>query len=249
MIFAKMKNMIFDIISIFPELIKPYFQKGLLSSSQKKGLIKVRFFNPRDFTQDKHKTVDDTPYGGGPGMVMKIEPIFKAVQKAKKIKKKKRKVILFSLKGEILNQKLLRQLLKLEHLILICGRYEGVDERVAKYIADKVISLGNFILSGGELPALVLIESLTRLIPSAIGKKESIEEERLKKLFGENFLSQGKEKILSYPVYTRPEKFYPFPKNKKICWSVPKVLLSGNHQKISLWRKKEIEKYLKKDGK
>ena len=239
----------FDVITIFPEIISGYANQALLYQAQKKKIIKVRTFNPRDFTKDRHRTVDDAPYGGGPGMVMKVEPIYKAVQKAKKgFSSKKTKTILFSLKGERFSQFLAKKLLKYHHFILIAGRYEGVDERVAKHIADYEISIGDFVLAGGELPALIFIEALTRLVPGVIGNQESIEEERLKKFFQKNILKNKNYQnlIFSYPVYTRPAKFYPNPKNKRIVWKVPEVLLSGNHQKIFEWRKEELLKAIKK---
>ncbi|MDD3614528.1 MAG: tRNA (guanosine(37)-N1)-methyltransferase TrmD, partial [Candidatus Pacebacteria bacterium] len=187
-----------------------------------RGIIKINIINPRDFTIDKHKKVDDKPYGGGPGMVMKIEPIWKAVQFSRsKSKTQKSKIILFSPRGKKFDQKMARRLAKYNQLILICGHYEGVDERVAKYIADEEISVGDYILSGGEIPAMIVVDAVSRLIPGVLGKYESLED------------IKG-----SYPTYTRPEIFYPHPKNKKIAWRVPKTLLSGHHQKIKEWRRR-----------
>jgi len=204
-------NMIkFDIVTIFPEMFGGYFNESILKRAQEKKLIKIQTHNLRDFTTDKHKTVDDYPYGGGPGMVLKVEPIYKAVQKIKN--DKKTRIILFSTRGKPLDQKTAQRLAKYNQLILICGRYEGVDERVAKHIADEEISIGSFVLSGGELPAMLLVDAVSRFVPKVLGKKESLE------------TIKG-----SYPVYTRPEKI-----NK---WQVPKVLLSGDHQKIDKWRK------------
>jgi len=211
-----MKN--FYIITIFPEAFDSYFNSSLLKKAQEKGLIKINFINPRDFTTDKHKTVDERPFGGGPGMVMKIEPIYKAVQFSKsKVKSQKLKVILFSVKGKRFEQKMAQKLAKLDQLIMICGRYEGVDERVAKYIADEEISVGDYVLTGGEIPAMIVVDSVSRFIPGVLGKHESLEE------------IKG-----SYPVYTRPECV--IIKGKKR--TAPKVLLSGNHKKIEEWRKK-----------
>lgn len=206
--------MIFNVITIFPKIFNSYLKESLLAKAQKKGLLKINFVNLRDFTKDKHKTVDDKPYGGGPGMVLKIQPIFNAVEFAKRKahSAKRRKVILFSTRGKKFDSKTARRLALCDQLILICGRYEGIDERVAKYIADEEISIGDYVLSGGELPAMILIEAVSRHIPGVLGKKESLEE------------IKG-----SYPVYTRPEIF--------IKWKVPKVLLSGNHKKIEGWRK------------
>jgi len=207
----------FDIITIFPDIFNSYFSESLISRGQKKKLIKVNIHNLRDWTSDKHKTVDDKPFGGGLGMVMKVEPIFKAVKKIKK--GKKTKVVLFTPRGKKFNQKTAYQFSKLDQLILICGRYEGVDERVAKHIADIELSIGDYDLMGGELPAMIVIESVSRLIPGVLGKKELLKQ-RITREKG----------FIEYAQYTRPEVF-----NK---WQVPKVLLSGNHKKIEEWKKK-----------
>ena len=217
----KPKN--FFIISLFPEVFS-YFESSILKRAQEKNLIKINIINPRDFTNDKHRTVDDKPYGGGPGMVMKVEPILKAVQFLKsKVKTKKSKIILFSTRGKKFDQKMAKKFAKLDTLIMICGRYEGVDERVAKYVADEEISIGDYVLSGGEIPAMVVVDAVSRLIPGVLGKYESLEE------------IKG-----SYPVYTRPETI--IIKGKKR--SVPKVLLSGDHKKIAAWRKKVEKKII-----
>jgi tRNA (guanine37-N1)-methyltransferase len=209
----------FHILTLFPEAIKPYLDASLLGKAQKKKLIKVNLVNFRKFAAGKHKSVDDKAYGGGPGMVLKVEPIYKAVNKLKTQNSKlKTRVILFSTRGKLFNQELARRLSRYDHLILICGRYEGVDERVAKYVADEEISLGNFVLSGGELPALTVIEAVARHVKGVLGKEESLE-----------------EKKGSYPVYTRPPIFSP---KKGESWRVPSVLLSGNHKKIKEWRDK-----------
>jgi len=215
----------FDIITIFPKIFDSFLKESLIKKAQEKGLIKIRIYNLRDFTKDKHKTVDDKPYGGGLGMVLKLEPIYRALRaiKRKTPKTKKQKIILFTPRGKIFNQKIAYQLSKLKRVILICGRYEGVDERVAKYIADFQLSIGPYDLMGGELPAMVVIETVSRLIPGVIGKKEFLKE-RLKK-----------GGFIEYPQYTRPEVFSP---KKGVYWKVPKVLLSGNHKKIQEWREK-----------
>ncbi len=213
----------FDIITIFPDIFNSYFSESLIKRAQKKKLIKINLHDLRKYTSDKHKTVDDKPFGGGLGMVMKPAPIFKAV---KKIKKKKSKVILFTPRGKKFNQKMAHQLSKYKQLILICGRYEGVDERIAKYVADMEVSIGDYDLMGGEIPAMVVVETVSRLIPGVLGKKELLKERITK--------SKG---FIEYAQYTRPEVF-----NK---WKVPKVLLSGDHKKIQAWRekhKKIIEK-------
>jgi len=208
----------FDIITIFPEIFDSYFKESLIFRGQKKKLIKINVHNLRKWTSDKHKTVDDRPFGGGPGMVMKVEPVYRAVI-ALKSQIPKTKTILFSPRGKKFNQKMAYQFSKLNQLILICGRYEGVDERVAKHIADLELSIGDYVLMGGELPTMVVIEAVARLIPGILGKEQLLEE-RITKEKG----------FIEYPQYTRPEVF-----NK---WRVPKVLLSGDHKKIAEWRQK-----------
>jgi len=216
--------MIFDIITLFPEVFETYLQESLIGKAQKNKIIKINVLNIRDFASDKHKTVDDKAFGGGRGMVLKVEPIYKAIQSLKKKKEKKTKVILFSPRGKKFNQKMATRFSKLDRLILISGRYEGVDERIAKHIVDEEISIGDYVLMGGDLPALVLIETVSRLIPNVIGKPELLKE-RITKNKG----------FIEYPQYTRPEIFSP---QKGISWRIPKVLLSGNHKKIEDWRKK-----------
>lgn len=217
----------FDIITIFPDLFKGFLIESLLARAQKKNLIKINVHNLRKWTKDKHKTVDDRPYGGGAGMLLKIEPISKAVLSIKnqvlRNKNKKSRVILLSAKGKTFNQKKARELAKYEQLIFICGRYEGVDERVAKYVADEEISIGNYVLFGGEVPTMVIIETISRLIPGVVAKEESVKNE-----------SFTKKTAKEHPHYTRPEVFVL--KGKKL--KVPPVLLSGNHKDIEEWRKK-----------
>ena len=211
----------FDILTIFPKLFDSYFKEALIKKAIKNKIISVKTVNIREFASGVHRQVDDRPFGGGPGMVIKIEPVFKAVRSLKKSKAKDKKskvrTILFSTRGKKLDAKTAKRLSKYDRLILICGRYEGVDERVAKYIADEEISIGDYVLNGGELAGLVLIETVSRFLPGFLGKYESLEE-----LKG------------SYPVYTRP----PVYKIGKTKAGVPKILLSGDHKKISLWRQK-----------
>ncbi len=230
----------FNIITIFPEIFKSYFKESIVKRAQERGLIEIKVYNLRDFTNDRHKTVDGRPYSGGPGMIFKIEPLYKAVSFIRKKPKKKNiksRVILFSAKGKKFNQNLAKKLSKIDELILICGRYEGVDERVAKKIADLEISTGDYVLTGGEIPAMVLVDSISRLIPGVI-KKESLKNESfsLGKPRKDDFFSSDS---LEYPQYTRPEVFIP---KKGIFWRVPKVLLSGNHKKIEEWQKKNSKK-------
>ena len=217
----------FDIITIFPEIFDSYFSETILKRAQQKKLIEIKVHDLRDYTADKHKTVDDKPYGGGPGMTLKIEPLVRAVQTAKSkiYPEQSRRVILFSAGGKQFDNKMAKQLAKnYEQLILICGRYEGVDERIKKVIRNwkleiGELSIGPYILTGGEIPAMVLVDAISRQIPGVLGKTESLEENR----FGAGL-----------PTYTRPETFV-F-RNKK--YRVPKVLLSGNHREIKKWREK-----------
>jgi len=212
----------FDIITIFPEMIDGYVSQSILGRAQKTGKIVIKSHNLRDWTSDKHHTVDDTPYGGGPGMVMKVEPIDKAVKKVKK-RLKKTRVIVTAASGKRFTQADAKRLVKYDQLIFICGRYEGIDYRVEANLADEALSIGDYVLTGGELPALVMVDAIARNISGVLGKEESLKEE-----------SHGEEGLLEYPQYTKPEKY------KK--WSVPEVLLSGNHKKIKDWRSRMSKK-------
>jgi len=212
----------FDIITIFPEIIDFYLKHSILEKAQKKGIVKIKAHNLRDFTKNKHKVVDDKPFGGGRGMVMKAEPLYKAIKKIKKGKKSK--VVLFTPRGKKFNQKMATEWSKLNQLILISGRYEGVDERIYKHVVDERVSIGDYVLMGGELPSLVAIEAVSRLIPKVLGKSESLIKDRITKTKG----------FVEYPQYTRPEVIIINGKKR----SVPKVLLSGDHKKIEQWRAK-----------
>ena len=215
----------FDILTIFPKIFDSYLKESFIKKARDRGILKINVHNLRKWTDDKRKTVDDRPYGGGLGMVLKIEPIFKAIKAIKK--KKKTRIILFTPRGKTFNQKKAFQLKKYDNLIFICGRYEGVDERVAKCIADEELSIGEYDLMGGELPAMIVIETISRLIPDVLGKKEFLKERMTK--------SGG---FIEYPEYTRPEEFIP---KKGIKWKVPKVLLSGHREKIREWKKKRMK--------
>ena len=228
---ARFSFMTFDIITIFPEIFGSYFKESIISRAQKKKLIKINVHNLRDYTTDKHKTVDDRPFGGGIGMVMKIEPIFKAVQDIRSDRTVR--TILFTPRGKKFNQKMAYQFSKLDQIILICGRYEGIDERAAK-IADMEMSIGDYDLMGGELPAMVVIETISRLIPGVI--ESQLLKERIPSVRG-----RGGRGFIEYPQYTRPPQFLPkakFGRARPEVWKVPKVLLSGDHKKIAEWRKK-----------
>lgn len=211
----------FDIITIFPEIFESYFSKGIIEKALKKGLVKVHIHDLRDYATNKHKQVDDRPYGGSQGMVIKPEPVFIAVEEVKK--EKEAIICLLSPKGKSFDSKMAKNFAECSQIILICGRYEGVDERVAEYLATHEISIGDFVLSGGELAAMVVVDSVSRFLPGVVGKMESVEQD--------SFSSD----LLDYPQYTRPRSFRGM--------QVPEVLFSGNHKKIGLWRrKKALEK-------
>ncbi|MFH0840381.1 MAG: tRNA (guanosine(37)-N1)-methyltransferase TrmD [bacterium] len=223
----------FQIITIFPNILQSYFNESLLKRAQENKIIEIKNHDLRKWTTDNHKTVDDTPTGGGPGMIMKIEPLYKAIQEITKtkivekvmgiIKPRKKKIVLLSAKGKTWNQALAKEYSKLDELILICGRYEGVDERIKEFI-DEEISIGDYVMTGGELGAAVIIDSITRLIPGVLGNEQSSEDE-----------SHSEPGILEYPQYTKPEVFVADGKEYK----TPDVLMSGNHQKIREWREKQ----------
>ena len=216
-----------DIITIFPRMFEPVLNESIVKRAQNKRKVEISIHNLRDYSQDKHKKVDDRPFGGGSGMVMRPEPIFRAVEDIKlKAKIKKSKVILLCPQGERLSQKVLTRFAKYKHLILICGHYEGIDERVRQYLADEEISIGDYVLTGGELPAMVLVDCLTRLIPGVLGDKNSL-----------NFESFAGN-LLEYPHYTRPANYRRM--------KTPAILLSGNHKKIAQWRQNQAIKRTKK---
>jgi len=220
--------MTFDIITIFPRIFDSYLKESFIKKAQEKRKISIKIHDLRKFTKDRHKSVDDRPFGGGLGMVLKIEPIYRAIRFLKqKTKNKKQKIILFTPRGKEFNQRLAYKLSKLDRIIMICGRYEGVDERVAKHIADLELSIGDYDLMGGELPAMVVMETVTRLIPGVLGKPALLKE-RITKERG----------FVEYPQYTRPEVFEP---KKGVKWRVPKVLISGNHKEIERWRAKHAK--------
>jgi len=225
----------FDVITVLPNIFNSYLGESLIARAQKKKFIKVNIHDLRKWTTDAHKTVDDRPFGGGLGMVLKVEPIFKAVKALKKSQtsnsksQPKSKIILFTPRGEKFNQKMAYKLSKLDQIIFICGRYEGVDQRVAEKIADMEISIGDYDLMGGELPAMIAIESISRLVPGVIGKEQLLKE-RITKSGG----------FIEYAQYTRPEIFSAKDKSasggKTKKWKVPEVLVSGDHKKIEEWK-------------
>lgn len=206
----------FDIITIFPEVVEAYISCGILNIAKEKGLVEIQVHNLRKWTDDNHKTVDDTPCGGGPGMIMKIEPIYKAIQE---LKNENTIVAITTPKGKKVVQEDLRKfsLKKDLHMIILCGRYEGFDQRIHEHLVDFEFSIGDYVLSGGELPAMVLVDGITRLLEGVLGNEESLTDE--------TFNTDGK---LDFPQYTRPVEFN--------GWKVPDVLLSGDHKKIREWR-------------
>ena len=210
------------ILTLFPEFFQSPFSVSIIKRACDKGLVKIELIDIRDFSHDKHRKVDDYPYGGGCGMVMKPEPIFEAIDYVdEKINTKNRQIILLSPQGKIFNQSLAQDLSKEENLVFICGHYEGIDERVKTIVTDE-ISIGDFILTGGEVPALAIVDAVIRLVPGVLGSSESPQDESF---------CNG---LLEYPQYTRPQIY----RNLK----VPDVLLSGNHKEIEIYRHKEALK-------
>jgi len=207
----------FDVVTLFPDFFSSSLSSGLLGKALAKNIAQVNLVNPRDFTTDRHHKVDDEPYGGGVGMLMKPEPIFAAVESLPM--SDRREIILMTPSGETLKQPLLKELVaNYDQLVIICGHYEGVDERVVN-IVTREISLGDFVLTCGEIPALTLINGVTRLLPGTVGKEESLK------------LESFETDLLDYPQYTRPSEFR--------GWLVPEVLRSGNHGEIAKWRKQQ----------
>ncbi|HAV11525.1 MAG TPA: tRNA (guanosine(37)-N1)-methyltransferase TrmD [Candidatus Moranbacteria bacterium] len=236
----------FDIITIFPDIFDSYFNESIIKRAKEGGFIEIQTHNLRDYSTNKHRNVDDTPYGGGAGMVMQVEPIWRAVWDIKeechpeldsgsqlagkeipdqvRNDSGKTRTILFSAKGKRFTQADAKRLSEYDRLIMVCGRYEGVDERVAENIVDEELSIGDYVLTGGEIPAMIVVDSVARLIPGVLGNVDSATVE-----------SHSEEGYLEYPQYTKPEDFQ--------GWEVPKVLLSGNHAEIEKWRKEKSKKH------
>ncbi|OHA90842.1 MAG: tRNA (guanosine(37)-N1)-methyltransferase TrmD [Candidatus Zambryskibacteria bacterium RIFCSPHIGHO2_01_FULL_44_22b] len=215
----------FDIVTIFPRLFESFKNEALIARAQKKKIISINAHNLRDFAEDKRGTVDDRPYGGGVGMVLLFKPIYQAVKKIRsKNLKKKIWVIAFGPKGKKFTQDVAKRWSKYDQLVMICGRYEGIDERVIKNVADEEVSIGDYVLFGGEVPAMVVMEAVTRLLPGAIAKQKSLEDESFKV-----------PEFLEYPHFTRPEVIVVGGKKLR----VPKVLLSGHQAKIEEWKRKK----------
>ena len=208
-----------DLLTLFPNMFDGVFAESIVKRACDKKLVEIVLTNIRDFARDKHRSVDDRPYGGGPGMVMMCQPVFDAVESVLKDGPAADEIILLTPQGETLNQQTAREFAETQRLLLLAGHYEGFDERIRARLATREISIGDYVLSGGEIPAMVVIDTLVRLIPGVLGDSQSMEEES----FTEN--------LLEYPQYTRPENY----KDMK----VPDVLLSGNHQKIRTWRQEQ----------
>lgn len=231
-----------DILTIFPDFFRGPLDYGIVRRARETGLVDVGIHDLRNYTKDKHRTVDDRPFGGGEGMVLKPEPIFECLEalvdiapRTERIRRTvKQSVILLSAMGSRLNQALAGEFSKLEHLVLICGRYEGVDERISEHLADRELSVGDYVLSGGELGAAVIVDTVTRLIPGAVGNEASTQQESFTahdEVAGDGpsstCVSGG---LLDYPHYTRPAEFRGM--------AVPEVLMNGNHDEIRRWRRK-----------
>lgn len=249
----------FNVITIFPDIITSYSNESILGRGQKAGAIKIKAINLRDFTLDKHNKVDDTPYGGGPGMILSAEPIYRALKsidaipfskvdgltKIKKVfngsLKNKKRTILLSPRGKQFDQKMTEKFAKLDEVTFICGRYEGIDQRVTDYMIDEEVSIGPYVLAGGELGALTIIEAVSRLVPGVLGNPESLQEETFGGMGNEERGMSVEDRNHStfhiprssgeYPQYTKPADFK--------GWKVPDVLLSGDHKKIEEWRREK----------
>lgn len=208
-----------DILTLFPEMFRGPFEASIVGRAVEAGLVEIALHNIRDYARDKHQVVDGYPYGGGSGMVMKPEPIFEAVESVQAMAPEPGLVVLLTPQGRPLSHQVVEELARLPRLLLLCGRYEGVDERVREHLAQEEISIGDYVLSGGEIPAMVVVDAVVRRLPDALGSEVSLEEESH---------TQG---LLEYPQYTRPAEFR--------GWSVPEVLLSGHHAEVARWRRRQ----------
>ncbi len=231
----KRKALKVDILTIFPELVQPYLDGSILGRAQREKLLDLQAHNLRTWTHDRHQTVDDRPFGGGPGMVMKVAPFHEALVALKVRKKdgsptataKKTRVILTSAKGKRFQQADAVRLSQYDRLVFLCGRYEGVDERITEQLVDEELSIGSFVLTGGELAALTMTDAVSRLRPGVLGEEASLDTE-----------SHTEEGLLEYPQYTRPEVY----KAGTKVWGIPEILMSGDHAKIAAWRKSQMKR-------
>ncbi len=217
--------MIFHVLTIFPEFFRGPFDHGVVARARNAGILDLRIHNLRDWTSDRHKTVDDRPFGGGEGMLLKPEPLFEAVESIWPERGPVRKVLLLSAQGPLFNQAAAERYTALSEILLICGRYEGVDERVAEHLADEEVSVGDYVLSGGELGAAIVVDAVARLLPGVLGNGDSAVFES----FSSASLTGSGGRVLDCPQYTRPSEFR--------GWGVPEVLLGGNHEEIRRWRR------------
>jgi tRNA (guanine37-N1)-methyltransferase len=218
--------MIFHVLTIFPEFFRGPFEHGVVAKAHEAGSLEIRVHNLRDWTNDRHKTVDDRPFGGGEGMLLKPQPIFEAVESIFPSRTARQKIVLLSAQGRLFTQQVARELRdEAGEILLICGRYEGVDERVAEHLADYELSIGDYVLSGGELPAAVVVDTVARLLPGVLGNEAST--------VWESFSDGHGPELLDCPQYTRPAEFR--------GWRVPEMLLSGHHEEIRKWRRKAAE--------
>jgi tRNA (guanine37-N1)-methyltransferase len=217
----------FDIVTIFPRMIEAPLAEGVVGRGIERGLVDLRVHDLRDFTTDRHRVVDDVPYGGGPGMVLKPEPLFRALDEIRATRGEPGAVVLTSPQGRRFRQADAARLLVLGHVVVLCGRYEGVDDRVRRHLATEEISVGDYVLSGGEIPALVIVDAVSRLVPGVVGDAESV---------AADSFSRG---LLDYPHYTRPAEFR--------GWTVPDVLVSGHHARIEAWRRREALRRTKRE--
>jgi tRNA (guanine37-N1)-methyltransferase len=234
----------FNLITIFPEFFVGPLEHGIVRRAREAGIAQINIQDLREFTKDKHRTVDDRPFGGGEGMVLKPEPLFEAVEKLlghgvgdseeRTALEPNTAIVLMSAAGRLFTQETAKRYANLERLILICGRYEGVDERVAEHLATEEISVGDYVLSGGEMPAALIIDAVTRLLPGALGNEASTQNESFSS-FTEKSLAQSetaaRHSLLDYPHYTRPAEYR--------GWKVPDILIGGNHAEVAKWRRQQ----------
>lgn len=238
----------FDLITIFPEFFAGPLDHGIVRRAKEAGIVQIPVQDLREFTKDRHRTVDDRPFGGGEGMVLKPEPLFEAVEKLlgygvgdateRRRPEPGTAILLMSAAGKLFTQETARRYANLDRVIVICGRYEGVDERVAEYLATEEICVGDYVLSGGELPAAIVVDAVTRLLPGAVGNEASTQNESFSELAGTDLSSDTRHSppvtrhcLLDFPHYTRPAEFR--------GWKVPEVLVGGNHAEVAKWRRQE----------
>ena len=238
--------MLFDLITIFPEFFAGPLDHGIVRRAREAGITRIQIQDLREFTKDRHRTVDDRPFGGGEGMVLKPEPLFEAVEKLLErsvgdsettiLPPENTAIVLMSAAGRLFTQETARRFAELDRLVLICGRYEGVDERVAEHLATDEISVGDFVLSGGELPAAIIIDAVTRLLSGAVGNEASTQNESFHEYTGAPAApAAARGVLLDFPHYTRPAEYR--------GWKVPDILISGNHAEVAKWRRhKALEK-------